>query len=89
MSVFEYMAGKYYPDSKKVNSQIDGQDVSSSLYEELRNIKDWLDRVKALHNQADNMDENDSDTAKDPSMTLQATGQIPKGMKVTVMSQGH
>ena len=67
MSIFEYMAGKYYPDSKKVNSQIDGQDVSSTLYEELRNIKDWLDRVKALHKQADKMDENDSDTAKDPS----------------------
>ena len=67
MSVFEYLVRKDYPDSKKVNSQVDGQDVSSTLHEELRNIKDWLDRVKDLHNQADNMEENDSDTAKDPS----------------------
>ena len=67
MSIIDYMARKFYPDSKKVDGEIDGQDVSSTLFEELRNINEWLDKVKALHKQADEMDVDDSDTVKDPS----------------------
>lgn len=67
MSVIDYMARKFYPDLKKLGSEIDGQDVSSTLHEELRNIKEWLDTLKALHNQADKMDEDDGDITEDPS----------------------
>ena len=64
MSVIDYMARKFYPGSKKLSSEIDGQDVSSTLYEELRNIKEWLELVKSLHADVDKTDVDDEDSRR-------------------------
>ena len=62
----DYMARKFHPDSKKLVCEIDGQDVSSSLYEDLHNIKERLKKVHALHIEHNNREDPYEDTLLDP-----------------------
>ena len=68
MSIEDYMIRKAYPDRNRVVAEIDGQDVSSAVYEELCCVSKWLEKVQSLHSQVESAsDEPFGETVQDPT----------------------
>ena len=68
MSIVDYMIRKAYPDRNRVVAEIDGQDVSSAVYEELCCVSKWLEKVQSLRWQVESaFDEPFGETVQDPT----------------------
>ena len=68
MSIVDYMIRKAFPDCNRVVAEIDGQDVSSAVYEELCCISKWLEKVQSMRSPVENAsDEPFGETVQDPT----------------------
>ena len=53
ISIMDYMIRKAYPDHNRIVANIDGQDVSSAVCEDLFRVLKWLEKVQSLCSQVE------------------------------------
>ena len=68
LAVFDCLQRKRHPTREQFLPEIDGQDVSSTLFNELSEMEPWLKNVEALRKHQEELgDDSISDTETDPT----------------------